>query len=165
MQQTMNRAMAPVAVAVVALCSSWSSAWAESNPLSLSVNERVTYDNNFLRRADGGPSETTSTTTASVAYAKALGRQNYSASLSVNADRHQDFKAYDFDGYNGSIGVSSTVGSRGYVSLLHSASSSQQSPDSQTGIRYNDTIKSNSTSLFTQYGINGRIGLNAQPTA
>jgi hypothetical protein len=162
MQQTMNRAMAPVAVAVVALCSSWSTAWAEGNPLSLSVNERVTYDNNFLRRANGGPSETTSTTTAGLAYAKALGRQNYSASLSVNADRHQDFKSYDFDGYNGSIGVSSTVGSRGYVSLLHSASRSQQSPDSQTGIRYNDTIKSNSTSLFTQYGLNGRIGLNAQ---
>jgi len=162
MQQTMTRAMAPVAVAVMALCSSWSTAWAQSNPLSLSVSERVIYDNNFLWRANGGPSETTSSTAASVGYAKSYGRQNYSASLSVNTDKHHEFSDYDFNGYSGSIGVNSTVGARGYVSLLHSASSTQQTPDSQTGTRYNDTIKSNSTSLFTQYGVNGRVGVNAQ---
>jgi len=162
MQQTMTRSMAPVAVAVAALCSFGSVAWAQSNPLSLTVGERVTYDNNFLRAADGSPSETTSSTTAGVSFAKSLGRQNYSANLSVNSDKHQSFKNYDFNGYSGSVGVNSTVGSRGYVSLLHSVSSTQQSPDSQTGLRYNDTIKSNSTSLFTQYGVNGRIGVNAQ---
>lgn len=162
MQHTMTRALAPVALAVVALCASGSAAWAQSNPLTLSVGERVTYDNNFLRAANGGPSETTSSTTAAVAYVKRYGRQNYSANLSLNADKHQSFKSYDFNGYSGSVGVNSTVGSRGYVSLLQSVSRTQQSPDSQTGLRYNDTIKSNSTSLFTQYGINGRVGVNAQ---
>jgi hypothetical protein len=162
MQQTMTRAMAPVAVVMVTLCSCTSGAWAESNPLSLSVSERLSYDNNFLRRANGGPSETTSSTGANVAYAKSHGRQNYSASLSVSTDKHQDFKDYDFNGFSGSVGVSSTVGARGYVSLLHSASRSQQTPDSQTGARINDAIKSNSTSLFTQYGVNGRVGVNAQ---
>ena len=151
-----------MALAVLALCA-WSSvAWAQSNPLTLSVSERVSYDNNFLRRSDGGPSETTSTTGATIAYNKPYGRQNYAAMLTVNTDKHQSFKDYDFSGYSGSVSVNSTIGARGYASLLHAVSRTQQSPDSQTGQRYNDKVTTHSTSLFGQYGVNGRLGVNAQ---
>lgn len=164
MQHTMNRALAPMALAVLSLFAWHPKAWAQqsSNPLSLSVSERVSYDNNFLRRSEGGPSETTSSTAATVLFSKPYGRQNYAASLAVNADKHQTFKDYDYTGYSGSASVSSTIGARGYASLLHSVSRTQQSPDSQTGQRYIDKVTSHSTTLFTQYGVNGRLGVNAQ---
>lgn len=163
MQQTSNRALAPMALAVLALFAWSSTAWAQqSNPLSLSVSERVSYDNNFLRRSEGSPSETTYTTSATVSYFKPYGRQNYSAALSVNNEKHQSFKDFDYTGYSGSVSVNSTIGARGYVSLLHAVSRTQQSPDSQTGARYNDKVTAHSTSFFTQYGVNGRLGINAQ---
>ena len=134
---------------------------AQSNPLTLILSQSVSTDNNFLRRPDGGPSDTTSVTNAGLIFNKALGRQIYSAKLSMSASRHHEFKDYDFDGYNLSLGASSGVGSKGYVSLQHSRNKTQQSPDAQTGLRFNDTVNSNATSLFTQYGVNGRIGVNA----
>jgi hypothetical protein len=162
MQFTTDRALAPMALAMLAVLAWSPQALAQGNPLTLSVSQRVSYDNNFQRRSDGGPSETTSSTAASVSYLQPYGRQNYSASLAVNRDNHQTFKEYDFTGYSGNLGVSSSIGSRGYASLLHSVSKSQQSPDSQTGLRYSDKITTNSTSLFTQYGVSGRLGINGQ---
>ena len=160
MHSTTLRRIGPIAAAVFLLAHQ-TQARAEGNPLTLTVSESISTDNNFLRRPGGGPSETTSNTTAGLTYNKPLGRQNYNLSVAANASRHHEFKAYDFDGYNLSMGVNSGVGAKGYLSLQHSRSSSQQNPDEQTGQRFVDKVKQRSTSLFGQYGVSGRIGLNA----
>lgn len=165
MEKLIGRALTPVAALVVAALCPWSSAVAESNPLSLSISQNLSFDNNFLRRSGGGPSDTTSLTAATVAYNKAYGRQNYGASLTANATRHNRFKDYDNDGYAVALGMTSTVGSKGYLALQHSSSRSLQSPDEQTGQRYADTITSHATSLYGQYGLYGRLGVNSTVSA
>lgn len=134
---------------------------AESNPLTFTASEGVTYDNNYLRRPGGGPSETTSATSLGLNYTKQLGRQAYEANLSVSANRNHDFKEFDYDGYGLRLGMTSSVGTKGYVSLTHNRTSGQQNPDEQTGLRFVDRVKQRSTSLFTQYGVAGRLGVNA----
>lgn len=161
MEKLIGRALTPVAALVVASLCPWSSAVAENNPLSLSVSQDLSFDNNFLRRSGGGPSDTTSLTAATVAYNKSYGRQNYGASVTANATRHNRFKDYDNDGYAVSLGMTTTVGSKGYLALQHSSSRSLQSPDDQTGQRYADTITSQSTALSGQYGVHGRMGVNS----
>jgi hypothetical protein len=138
---------------------------AESNPLTLTMSESLSYDNNYLRRSDGGPSETTSVTSAGLSYNKSLGRQFYSADIDVIASRNQDFKQFDYDGYGLSLSVASGVGAKGYVSLKHNRSSGQQNPDEQTGVRFADRVKQRSTNLFMQYGVSGRLGANASLSA
>jgi hypothetical protein len=160
MHSTTLRRIGPIAAAVFLLAHQ-TQALAEGNPLTLTVSESLSTDNNFLRRSDGGPSETTSNTAAGLTYNKSLGRQNYNLSVAANASRHHEFKAYDYDGYSLSMGVNTGVGAKGYLSLQHNRSSSQQNPDEQTGQRYVDKVKQHSTSLFGQYGVSGRIGLNA----
>lgn len=161
MEKLIGRALTPIAALVVASLCPWSSAVAENNPLSLSISQNLSFDNNFQRRSGGGPSDTTSVTAATVAYNKAYGRQNYGASVTANATRHNRFKDYDNDGYAVALGMTTTVGSKGYLALQHSSSRSLQSPDEQTGQRYADTITSHATSLYGQYGIYGRLGLNS----
>lgn len=161
MEKLIGRALTPVAALVVASLCPWSSAVAENNPLSLSVSQDLSFDNNFLRRSGGGPSDTTSLTAATVAYNKSYGRQNYGASVTANATRHNRFKDYDNDGYAVSLGMTTTVGSKGYLALQHSSSRSLQSPDDQTGQRYADTITSHATALSGRYGLYGRLGLNS----
>jgi len=161
MEKLIGRALTPVAALVVASLCPWSSAVAESNPLSLSVSQNLSFDNNFQRKSGGGPSDTTSVTGATVAYNKSYGRQNYGASVTANATRHHRFKEYDNDGYAVALGMTTTVGSKGYLALQHSSSRSLQSPDEQTGQRYADTITSHSTALSGRYGIYGRLGLNS----
>lgn len=161
MEKLIGRALTPVAALVVASLCPWSSAVAENNPLSLSISQDLSFDNNFQRKSGGGPSDTTSVTAATVAYNKSYGRQNYGASVTANATRHNRFKDYDNDGYAVALGMTTTVGSKGYLALQHSSSRSLQSPDEQTGQRYADTITSYSTSLSGQYGIYGRLGLNS----
>jgi hypothetical protein len=134
---------------------------AQANPLTVTAGESLTYDNNFLRRPNGGPSETTSVTSLGLNLSKELGRQTYLADLSVSANRNHDLKSFDYDGYGLRLGLTSGVGARGYVSLQHNRSSSQQNPDEQTGARFVDRVKQRSTSLFAQYGVSGRIGFNA----
>lgn len=161
MEKLIGRALTPVAALVVASLCPWSSAVAESNPLSLSISQDLSFDNNFQRRSGGGASDTTSVTAATVAYNKSYGRQNYGASVTANATRHNRFKDYDNDGYAVALGMTTTVGSKGYLALQHSSSRSLQSPDEQTGQRYADTITSQSTALSGQYGIHGRLGVNS----
>lgn len=165
MEKLIGRALTPVAALVVVSLCPWSSAVAENNPLSLSISQNLSFDNNFLRRSGGGPSDTTSVTAATVAYNKSYGRQNYGASMTANATRHHRFKDYDNDGYAASLGMTTTVGSKGYLALQHSSSRSLQSPDEQTGQRYADTITSHSTALSGQYGIHGRLGVNSTVSA
>jgi hypothetical protein len=160
MHSTNLRRIGPIAAAVFVLAHQ-APAMADGNPLTLVVTESLSTDNNFLRRPDGGPSETTSNTRAGLSYNKSLGRQNYNLGVTVNAARHHEFKEYDYDGYNLSMGVNSGVGAKGYLSLQHNRSSSQQNPDEQTRQRFVDKVKQRSTSLFGQYGVSGRMGLNA----
>jgi hypothetical protein len=135
--------------------------WAQSNPLTLTMSQSLSYDNNYLRRSGGGPSETTSVTSLGLGYKKLIGRQLYTAEIGLSASRNQDFKQFDFDGHELAFGVSSGVGAKGYVSLKHNRSSGQQNPDEQSGVRFVDRVKQSNTNLFMQYGLAGRLGANA----
>jgi hypothetical protein len=151
--------------ALLALATMPGLSMAQANPLTATASEAISYDNNYLRRPGGGPSETTSSTSLGLNFSKSLGRQLYSAEVSVNANRNHEFKQFDYDGYGLGLSASSGLGAKGYVSLQHNRSSGQQNPDEQSGVRFVDRVKQRSTNLFMQYGVSGRLGANASLSA
>jgi hypothetical protein len=136
------------------------SAHARIEPLSVSVQQDVSYDNNYLRNDAFRRSELISSTTLQLGLDKDLGRQRYTASLAATAQRNRNFTVFDNDGYSGSMSLSSTVGQNGYVSASASASRSLQDPNERTGTRTEQNVTARNLSVFGLLGVYTRLGLS-----
>lgn len=151
---------------VVAACGVWALAASTAvqagiDPFSITLSQRVTTDNNYLRNDANRVSDTLSVTSLGLGFNKSYGRQTYSARLTGSAQRNRTYTQYDNDGYSGSASIASTVGANSYLAASYSASRALQNPDEQTGVRINDKVTSRSASLFALHGVYSRLGLSA----
>ncbi len=133
-------------------------------PLSLTVSETLTYDSNILKNDGNKYRDLTSATGARLNLEKSYGRQNYAASALVVANRYKNTKAYDNDGYNISLGMSSTMSTDWKGSLKYSGVRQLQSFEDQGLTRYKEIITLNSFSGSAQYGLYGKWSINTDVT-
>lgn len=129
-------------------------------PLSLTATQELIYDSNILKDNNRKYRDAVSSTGVQIGFDKDYGRQKYKASVTGVAKRYKNTKDYDGEDFNANLGLSSTLMSNWYVSFDAVAAKQQQKPEDQGNIRYNETIDSQSLSLFLQYGLYSRWSVN-----
>jgi hypothetical protein len=128
--------------------------WAD-NPLSLTISQSLTYDNNVLRSDRQKQRDLVSDTSVQVALAKSYGRQNYQFSAQADAQRYKNSTNIDNDGYAISAAVSSEIAKNGFASLDYSRSLSLQDFEQQGNVREKEQITVSSIGLSGRYGLGG----------
>lgn len=91
----------PVAVAVLSLgvlASGHAVAGEDDTPLSLTLAQYLSRDNNFAKDDSFKVGETVSTSVAQVGFNKAYGRQTYRASAKLSAQRYKNYDQFNNDG-------------------------------------------------------------------
>jgi hypothetical protein len=144
-----------VQIAVLFLTLSGAGQAMADSPLSLTVSETLTYDTNLLRDDRNKQSDVISNTGVQIAFDKDYGRQNYHASVQGIVQRYKKLNQYDNDGYDVSLGMSTEIAARGYLSIDHSRSQTLQDFGQQGLVRIKETISSNNTLINARYGLSG----------
>lgn len=121
-------------------------------PLSLTVSQTLTYESNVLRDNARKYRDLVSTTGAKIDFNKDYGRQNYRASLLGSLNRYKNTKGYDNDGFNVSLGFSTTLADDWFMSLSHNQVRQLQPFTDQGLTRNKEITDSASSSLYLQYG-------------
>jgi hypothetical protein len=91
----------PVAVAVLSLgvlASGHAVAGEDTTPLSLTLAQYLSRDNNIFKDDQNKAAETVSTSVAQVGFNKSYGRQNYQAAAKLSAQRYKNFDQFNNDG-------------------------------------------------------------------
>lgn len=130
-------------------------------PLSLMVSETLTYDSNVLKNDRNKYRDAISSTGIQAGFNKEYGRQTYKLSATAVATRYKNTKSYDNDGYNVALGFATQIASNWMVTFDHSRVQQLQSPEDQGVARYRETIVSQDTRIFAQYGLYSRWSVNA----
>lgn len=147
------------AVACAAALSATSSK--AETPLSLTVSQELTYDSNVLKDNNNKRRDAISATGLQVGFNKTYGRQTYKASGTVVKTKYKNTKEYDNDGYNASLGMSSSLLANWYVSADYSSVKQQQNPEDQGNLRYRENVVVDTASVFLQYGMYGKWSVNS----
>lgn len=140
--------------AALALAAGSQPALADNWPVYVSGSQRITHDSNVFRATTEEQSDVISTTSATIGLDKNYGRQNYQASLSVNANRYSENDQLDYNGYQGNLGFSSTIGQDISVSAAFNKERALASFAANTDRRVERNIRDSQS-----YGFNGRYGL------
>ncbi|MEY4429493.1 MAG: hypothetical protein RLZZ182_2182 [Pseudomonadota bacterium] len=146
------------AVALSTLTLIGSSAQAGIDPLSVTVSESVSYDNNYLRNDNAKKSELVSATSLTLALDKSYGRQRYTLSATGTAQRNRNYKQFSNDGYSVAASLSSSIGANSYGALAAQAGKSLQNPDEQSGVRQAQDISTRTASAYLLHGLYSRLG-------
>ncbi|WP_152606559.1 hypothetical protein [Aquabacterium sp. NJ1] len=91
----------PVAAAVLSLgvlASGHAVAGEDDTPLSLTLAQYLSRDNNLFKDDQNKAAETVSTSVAQVGFNKAYGRQTYRAAAKLSAQRYKNFDQFNNDG-------------------------------------------------------------------
>lgn len=155
-----HRQFLPRGVAVCAALAAAGAVHAET-PLSLLVSETLTYESNLLRDNANKYRDATSSTMLQGGFSKEYGRQTYKATGAAIANRYKNSKQYDNDGYSVALGFTTEIGSNWFASLDHTRVSRMQGFQDQGLNRFKETIESQQTQFFGQYGLHGRWSANA----
>lgn len=102
MQKKSNKlALQPVAIAIAGLGFLWAGhavAGDDDTPLSLTMGQYLSRDNNLFKDDQNKVGETVSTTVGRIGFNKAYGRQNYSAAAKLSAQRYKNYDQFNNDG-------------------------------------------------------------------
>jgi hypothetical protein len=161
----MNNQWTPTRLAQAAallLSGVWAFAAQAETPISLTFSETLSYDSNVLRNNNNKYRDFYSATGANVSFNKDYGRQNYSASGQVVAYRYKNTDLYNNDGFNLSLGFSTTISTDWLLSLKHSRTRQLQPAGEQGTTRYKEIVSQQSSKAYLQYGLHGKWSVNGE---
>jgi hypothetical protein len=130
----------------------------DDSPLSLTLSQDFTRDNNFTKDDANKVGDTISTTAAQASLNKPYGRQNYQAGLKLSKQKHAHFKELNFDGKD-ATGAFSTEVARNWLLSANGAYSETLNPVQNNGLtadRIDKNVKKYRDGGFSaQYGNGG----------
>jgi len=134
------RPLALAILTVLAAVASPAFAGEDDSPLSLTLSQDFTRDNNFTKDDANKVGDTISTTAAQASLNKPYGRQNYQAGLKLSKQKHAHFKELNFDGKDAN-GSFSTEVARNWLLSAKGAYSETLNPVQNNGLTADRTDK------------------------